>query len=111
MTVLRRPGSPWRILVREWAGKGGPTLYAWTAHAPGTELDEVVVGKWLHLEQLDTGRWDMHIGGVRVEVTADRDGRATSVSVFGPGLGELDPVEGCAYVCAWTDPPSTVGGQ
>lgn len=131
MTALRRAGSPWRILAHEWAGKGAPTLYGvsysvdnaddgqpqwqhdddtWTVHAPGTELDEVVVGRWLHFEQLGPGRWSANVGGVHLEITVDRDGRPVAINVYGPGDWD-QPAEGCTYECTWTDPPSTVGGQ
>lgn len=67
----------------------------------GTEFDELVVGRWLHVEQMDTGFWWMSIGGVVVHVRADRDGRPKHVMVHGPGEWE-DPVEGCEYELAWT---------
>jgi hypothetical protein len=31
--TLRRAGSPWRILVHEWLGRSGPTLYGRQFHA------------------------------------------------------------------------------
>lgn len=58
---------------------------------PGTEFDEVVVGKFLHLEQMDGGRYWLNVGGVHVNIEADRDGRPTHVHV------ELVPEEGVAY--------------
>jgi hypothetical protein len=67
----------------------------------GTEFDELVVGRWIHLEQMDTGRWWMNVGGVTVNITADRDGRPKVVDVYGPGdYGEA--VEGCRYSLAWS---------
>lgn len=67
----------------------------------GTEFDELVVGHWLHVEQMDTGFWWMNVGGVTVHVRADRDGRPTHVTVHGPG-DYAEPVDGCAYELAWT---------
>jgi hypothetical protein len=138
--TLRRAGSPWRILVHEWLGRGGTTLYGQPHHvgndpsapergaetvrrmnearpdlAPasditgytvleGTEFDEIMVGQWLHAEQQDAGQWFIAIGGVVVNVTADRDGRPKRVSVHGPG--DYDgPVEGCTYELNWTGEP------
>jgi hypothetical protein len=67
----------------------------------GTEFDELVVGRWLHVEQQDAGKWWMSIGGVVVNVTADRDGRPRRVDVYGPG--DYDgPAEGCAYEVTWS---------
>jgi len=67
----------------------------------GTEFDELVIGRWIHLEQMDAGVWHIIIGGVVVTVRADRDGRPRRVDVYGPG--DYDgPVEGCAYSVAWT---------
>jgi hypothetical protein len=137
--TLRRAGSPWRILVHQWTGRKGSTLYGQPHHvgndptAPergaetvrrlnearpdlkpavdttgytileGTEFDELVIGRWIHLEQQDVGQWFISIGGVVVNVTADRDGRPKRVSVHGPG--DYDgPLEGCTYELNWTAP-------
>lgn len=73
-----------------------------TTIVPGTEFDELVVGSWLHVEQMGAGRWWMNIGGVTVWVDADRDGRPKRVSVHGP-LDYDGPRDGCTYDCTWTD--------
>lgn len=117
---LRRPGSPWRLRVHEWAGRqsahGLPYGVShdvddtarrrpdeeWVRHVnlPGTEFDELVVGSWLHVEQMNARQWWMNVGGVTLWVTADRDGRPRHVTVLGPG--EYDaPRDGCAYECSW----------
>lgn len=70
----------------------------------GTEFDELVVGRWIHIEQMDSGVWWMNIGGVTVWVRADRDGRPKRVTVYGPA-DWATPVEGCEYEVNWTDPP------
>ena len=131
MSRPRRAGSRWRILVHNIAAGGGngvsqhiqshpgrPTRlsdpekqtsldeiaaqHSTTTILPGTEFDELVVGSWLHVEQMDTGRWWANIGGVTVWVDADRDGRPRHVSVLGPG--DYDgPRKGCAYECTWSD--------
>lgn len=104
-TKLRRAGSPWRVLAHgKFDGK-----YSNEAHnveIPNTEFDELVVGKWIHIEQMDTGKWWMNIGGVTVWVKADRDGNPLSVSVYGPG-DYADPVDGCSYSLTWPEEAQT----
>jgi hypothetical protein len=68
----------------------------------GTEFDELVVGQWLHVEQMDTGFWWMNIGGVTVHVRADRDGRPKHVMVHGPE-DYASPVDGCEYELCWRE--------
>lgn len=139
MTVLRRAGARWRILVHEYTGrqKDGTcygTAYEVTSNprapqehedlaarmdelAPdqppfprmqstvleGTEFDELVIGSWIHLEQMDTGCWWMNVGGVTVNVQADRDGRPKAVDVAGPD--DYDGrVPGCRYSVTWSGP-------
>lgn len=117
---LRRAGSPWRLLVHEPDGIShhvtdqpgrDDTEFSRTHHLPGTEFDELVVGNWLHLEQLDAHLWWMNIGGVTIHVRADRDGKPTRVSVHGPldYVGETTP--GVSYECTWTDPAAEGGGS
>lgn len=71
----------------------------------GTEFDELVIGSWIHLEQMDTGVWWMNIGGVTVNIKADRDGRPKRIDVYGPG-DYADAAEGCAYYLEWSAPLS-----
>lgn len=97
---IRRPGSPWRLLVHEYAGEQPDgTLYS-TSHTvsndpeaaksrgplqhvyllpPTTEFDELVVGRWLHVEQMDEALWWLDIGGLVVHVVAGDDGKPVSV--------------------------------
>ena len=71
----------------------------------GAEFDELVVGRWIHVEQMDATVWWMNVGGVTVNVTVDRDGRPKRVDVYGPGdYGE--PVPGCTYSITWSDDES-----
>lgn len=122
---LRRAGAPWRLLAHEYAGRepghreganghahhvtstpglGGTTPDSpWsTTHVlPPTEFDELAVGNWLHIEQMDVGSWWMTVGGVVINLTADRDGRPTSVTVHGPGDHD-EPAPGCVYEHIWT---------
>jgi hypothetical protein len=96
---LRRAGSQWRLLAHgDFDGKFSNEAHG--VEIPGTEFDELVVGKWIHIEQMDTGHWWMDIGGVTVRVKADRDGRPLSVAVYGPG-DYADAVDGCSYSLTW----------
>lgn len=108
---LRAAGARWRLLVHERGGRshtvepnsceGGQ----WRVHhhlPENTEFDELVVGRWLHIEQMDTGTWWANVGGVTLWIKADRDGRPLSVSVYGPG-DYGDPVDGCRYECTWSE--------
>lgn len=71
---------------------------------PPSVFDELVVDRWLHVEQQNRSQWWMNISGVTVWVTVDRDGRAEKVTVYGPH--DYDgPRDGCWYECKWTDPP------
>jgi hypothetical protein len=118
---VRRAGSRWRILVHEWRGTRypGQPLYGHAYHVgsrkrdaedgpyvtsttlEGTEFDELVVGRWIHLEQMDTGKWWMNVGGVTINITADRDGRPRVIDVYGPGDWD-EPAEGCRYALSWS---------
>jgi hypothetical protein len=139
---LRRPGSPWRILVHEWLGGSGNTVKYGTSHhvtnqasfggrtsdsefskthlLAGSEFDELVVGSWIHIEQMSTTRWWMNIGGVTIHVDADRDGKPRAVDVHGPD--DWVPAEaGVRYTLTWrhgedytapeTTPDAPKGGE
>jgi hypothetical protein len=137
---LRRPGSPWRILVHDYVGGDlcygkahhvtndrtfgrlplSPALrrraeateqaseaagFSRTIELPGTEFDELVIGHWIHLEQMNRTQWWMNVGGVTLWVTADRDGRPRNVQVYGPN--DYDgPRPGCEYEVKWTETPA-----
>lgn len=114
MTRPRRAGTRWRLLVHEWIGpQPDGTTYGdahhvtnkpgserrWSVHhelPANTEFDELVVDRWLHIEQMDTGKWWMNVGGVVLWVDVDRDGRPKRVTTYGPGEYD-DPVPGCTY--------------
>lgn len=115
---LRRAGAAWRLLVHRHPTGGprsdlaydvqsdrvkanGDTDHSREIVLPRTEFDELVVGHWLHVEQMSSGVWWMSIAGVTVHVGADRDGRPTSVTVQGPGDYD-EPVDGCTYDLTWT---------
>jgi len=120
---LRRAGAQWRALVHEPHGRsysvahdpsfGGlveDTDTYRNVTLPGTEFDELVVGRWIHLEQMDTGRWWLNVGGVTVWVTADRDGRPLSVAVYGPDdYAYREP--GCSYSLTWSGDDEIPAGE
>jgi hypothetical protein len=117
---LRRPGGRWRLLVHEWAGREpgrregvysvshhiGPaeakqdSVWRRNHELPNTEFDELVVGRWLHVEQMDIHCWWMNIAGITVHVWADRDGRPTHATVHGPDEWGA-AVDGCEYTLVW----------
>jgi len=124
---LRRPGARWRLLVHEWAGRvsgqrdgmygaahsiasdtafGGkvPDGEHYKNHLfENTEFDELTVGRWLHIEQMDHRVWWMNIAGITVHATVDRDGRPLRVWVSGP-YDYDEPVPDCRYELTWTNP-------
>ena len=132
MTRPRRAGSHWRLLVHDIHGPeprmsgAAHNVYshqrAADRHAkvrdrlgdyptkdeetvtvlPGTEFDELVVGKFFHMEQMNVGYWYLNVAGVIIHVRADRDGRPKHVMVHGPGDYDY-PVDGCTYELCWTE--------
>lgn len=114
---LRRSGSPWTMRVHTWSGDVQTPSHTISNRAvphdaehhrghlfPQAEFDELVVGRWLHVEQMDNSTWWMNIGGVTVHVSADREGRPTRVRIDGP-LDYDEPHEGCTYEIEWTELP------
>jgi hypothetical protein len=115
---LRRAGAVWRLLVHRHPTDGPRSDMAYhvqsdrvqgrddgewaqTTVLERTELDEVVVGNWLHLEALDTGVWWLNLAGVVITVKVDRDGNPTRVQVSGPGDDD-EPRPGCSYDLTWS---------
>lgn len=119
---LRRAGSPWRILVHHYIGRqpdgimydvshhvtnqasfGGRTPaseFSKTHLIEGTEFDELVVGNWIHVEQMNTTAWWMNIGGVTINLSVDRDGRPRAVDVYGPD-DWASAEDGVKYSLTW----------
>jgi hypothetical protein len=113
---LRRSGSPWTLRVHTWDDDVQTPSHTVSNRAvpadsehhrghlfPQAEFDELVVGRWLHVEQMDNATWWMNVGGVTVHVNADREGRPRRVRVNGP-LDYDEPREGCEYEIEWTEP-------
>jgi len=116
---LRRAGSPWRLLVHEpgpdgtshdvtnrptYGGTALPNTDRRRTHVlAATEFDELAVGRWLHVEQMEAGRWWMNIGGVTVWIEADRDGRPRNIAITGPAVHDTAAPE-CTYELNWNQP-------
>jgi hypothetical protein len=78
------------------AGLAGPDREGHSATVlEDTEFDELVVGSWLHVEQMGAGSWWLDIGGLVVNVSVDRDGRPRNLTV------ELEAREGVEYRTEW----------
>jgi hypothetical protein len=58
-SLVDTPDDPWRTSV--------PT--------PDMEVDEVVIGRWLHLEQMNSRDWWLNVAGVVLNIRVDREGR------------------------------------
>jgi hypothetical protein len=124
---LRRAGARWRIQVherppggygkqwevtddpdaerrdREWMERyGADPALSEVVTLPTTEFDELVIGRWIHLEQMNSKTWWMNIGGVTINVQVDRDGRPQVVDVYGPDT-YANAVEGVEYHLTWRD--------
>lgn len=65
----RLPGSEWRVLAHD----GERDI----EHANEGVFDELVVDKWLHVEQMDEAAWFVRIGDARVLVRIGEHGEAT----------------------------------
>jgi hypothetical protein len=118
-------GSSWRLLVHE-QDPDKPPGYSRMAHdvvpvasarehgehstehvIPG-DFDELVVGSWLHVEEMgasgDDGepvtdgssRWWMSVAGAVLWVDVDAEGRPTALSYHPPGTAD-DVVAGVTY--------------
>jgi hypothetical protein len=121
--TIRRPGGRWRLLVHDYVGRQPDgTCYSNSHHVtsepnpppdehgelngrpfevthvsyPDAEFDELVVGRWLHVEQMDGKRWWMNVGGVTLWVTVDRDGNPKHVTTYPAGTYAYR-VDGCTY--------------
>lgn len=112
---LRRAGSPWRLLVHG-PGPAGVSHHVTNRPSYGsvlpdnehrethvleaTEFDELAVGRWLHVEQMDAGRWWARIGDVTVQIEVDRDGRPRAIAITGPDTAHASTPE-CDYRLDW----------
>lgn len=84
-----------------WRIQAVPTPSTTVEHR-GEGFDELVVGKWFHLERMDTGWWWMRFGDCQVSIAVRPNGEAR-VTPWGDGveplrkaLGEHDAKRGAA---------------
>ncbi len=119
MTAQQRASSRWRVLLHDMRGTTGAGVAPHVQsdqmpvppHSPhvrtmvlsNTDLDEVTVGRWMHLEQLDVGQFWLSVAGVVLHVAVDPDGRATSVRVVSASDDEQGVVDGCTYAYGWDE--------
>jgi hypothetical protein len=54
--------------------------YASSTEVPNTEVDEIFIDGWLHIECMDTNEYWMTVGGLDINVTVGKDGRAKKVT-------------------------------
>lgn len=71
------PGLTWRILA--WNRRGHTqsrrTIDLSFVPAQKVEFDELVVGDWLHIEQMDDRRYWMRVGDYRIDVFIPAKGK------------------------------------
>lgn len=110
MKRRRLAGTSWRVKFDEAPtgrnGMYGPEHHISSADYPPTVFDELVIDRWLHLEQMNTGLWWLSIAGLVVFVRVDRDGRPTRVTAWAPGSYN-HALPGVVYDGDLTDLPLT----
>ena len=72
----RAMAAVWRVQADELKGaKGYGARHNYDSdQEPNTEIDEIVIGRWFHLEAMDTRLYWMDIGGLVVNVELNPDG-------------------------------------
>ncbi len=50
-----------------------------TSAIAGTDLDELLVGDWLHIEQMDKRHWWMSVGGCNFNVFLTKKGKVKAI--------------------------------
>lgn len=68
MTVDMQPGASWRIFAKNGARE-------FVAANEGI-FDELVIDRWLHLEQMTECTWWMRVGDARIDIEVHPDGSA-----------------------------------
>ena len=77
-----------QTIVSSW-GRGDTDDYATNIGVPNTELDEIFIDGWFHLEGMSTNQYWMRIGGLTVNVQVDgKTGQAKMVTWEDVGDGE-----------------------
>ena len=95
----QRPEVPskrdhWRIQIDGGCDQDGMWLARFSLcqdNFPKSEVDEIVIGKWFHLELMDRNSYWMNVAGWRLGVRIYADGQACAICEWdGPGP---EPVE------------------
>jgi hypothetical protein len=68
----QRPGASWRFLAHR---RPGSAITLNSTQFEPSEFDELVVGDWLHLEQMDTRDWWMQVGPLTINIHIRADGK------------------------------------
>ena len=84
-----KPGTEWRMLA--WSEDDTP-IAASSDGTAGT-FDELVVDRWLHLEQMSTRHWWMRLGPLHVNVVVGERGEITSILVEHSDDNQHEPCE------------------
>src|SRR5438128_12579931 len=58
-----------------------PSKYETPHYLPNTEVDEIVIDSWFHLEAMSDKDYWVSIGGIVINVRVGKDGKAKSVIV------------------------------
>lgn len=92
---MSRRKQKWSIQVDEYPAKGqrmyGPRTIVASYETPSddyvrgvellnTELDEIFIDGWLHVEMMGKRDYWMNVGGLDISVTVGKDGRAKKVT-------------------------------
>lgn len=64
----------WRVLGHKRKPSWSPGIDERFEPRDQVEFDELVVGDWLHIEQLDSRVWWMRVGDARIDVTIPAEG-------------------------------------
>jgi hypothetical protein len=98
-----RPGTSWRTLAHHEADDGMRHTTIETAssdHPDRTVFDELVIDRWLHLEQMDVDTWWMRLGPLDISVQVGRNGEALYVGIEDDRNNQLDD---CTVRCEVLD--------
>lgn len=86
-TRARRAGGRWRFLAHQTGPGGrldggmyGPAIHISDQDYGPCEFDELVVGRWIHIEQMTASWFWMDVAGLVLNVRVDRDGNPRQLS-------------------------------
>lgn len=90
MTPNPHPGRNWRVGIDAVGGdsRDGYRLASDDRPEP-SEVDELVIDDWLHLERMDDRVWWMQVGDARIDIVIREDGKAV-VNIGRGHYGEVN---------------------